>query len=257
MDSVREFSASARSLARNPLGIIALFIVLVYGLAALVTMFSENLITQERLPLIYFLVLFPIIVLCVFAWLVSQHSLKLFAPSDFRDEANYVRVNSGVAIASLTVAASKDGKPTSPEALNRIVETVEAASVFSSEPRNGWRNHVLWVDDKPNNNIYERQAFEQVGLRFTLVESTSEALSAIKREKFSAVISDMGRREGPQEGYVLLEKLRSAGIKTPLFFYAGSGSPEHRRLTKERGGQGCTDDAQELFQMVTKAVVQQ
>jgi hypothetical protein len=43
-------------LARNPLGIIALFIVLVYGCAALVTGFAGSLTLVERLPLVLFLV---------------------------------------------------------------------------------------------------------------------------------------------------------------------------------------------------------
>ena len=69
------------------------------------------------------------------------------------------------------------------------------------------------------------------------------------------MISDMARREGPLEGYVLLDRLRQQGDQTPLFFYASSNAPEHRRETREHGGQGCTNNAQELFEMVTKAVI--
>jgi hypothetical protein len=92
-DSFKAFAGTARSLARNPLGIIALFIVLVYGFACLLTGFSGSFGPGERLPLIYFLVVFPVLVLAVFAWLVSSHSNKLFAPSDFKDEANYVQLS--------------------------------------------------------------------------------------------------------------------------------------------------------------------
>ncbi len=86
------FGDTAKVLAKNPLGIIALFIVLVYGFAALVTAFSASLSGSERLPLIWFLVLFPVLVLAVFSWLVSRHGGKLYAPSDYRDEENYVRM---------------------------------------------------------------------------------------------------------------------------------------------------------------------
>jgi hypothetical protein len=65
----------------------------------------------------------------------------------------------------------------------------------------------------------------------------------------------MGRREGPREGYVLLDRLRAHGDGTPLFFYASSNSPEHKRETAQHGGQGCTNNAQELFEMVTRAVI--
>src|SRR6266545_675783 len=91
-DQIKSFGEVAKGLARNPLGIIALFIVLVYGFASLVTAFASSFTATERLPLVYFLVLFPILVLGVFAWLVSKHSGKLFAPSDFKNEDNYVKM---------------------------------------------------------------------------------------------------------------------------------------------------------------------
>jgi CheY-like chemotaxis protein len=85
--------------------------------------------------------------------------------------------------------------------------------------------------------------------------STTEALSELAKQRFAVIISDMGRREGPREGYVLLDALRKQGDKTPLFFYAASSRLEHKRETAEHGGQGCTSNAQELFQMVTKAII--
>jgi hypothetical protein len=76
-DQVTGFGDVAQKLARNPLGIIALFIVLVYGFAALVAGFSGPFSASERLPLIYFMITFPVLVLGVFAWLVSRHSNSL------------------------------------------------------------------------------------------------------------------------------------------------------------------------------------
>lgn len=105
---VREFGGLASGLARSPLGIIALFIVLVYGLASLVTIFSHSMSFWERAPIIYFLVLFPVMVLTVFAWLVSHHSDKLFAPSDFKNEDNYVKVRLSVVHPADTVARKSD-----------------------------------------------------------------------------------------------------------------------------------------------------
>ena len=105
-DPISSFGQAAKGLARNPLGIIALFIVLVYGLAALVTAFASSLTAAERLPLIWFLVIFPVLVLVTFSWLVSRHSGKLFAPSDFKNEDNYVRMQMA-AVASLAAASTK------------------------------------------------------------------------------------------------------------------------------------------------------
>jgi CheY-like chemotaxis protein len=249
-----DFADAARGLARNPLGIIALFIVLVYGFASLVTAFAGSFTHEERLPLIYFLVLFPVVVLGVFAWLVSTHSGKLFAPADFKNEENYVRMQLS-AVASLATAAAKNSSTGGESDIARIVEVVQSAAPQKSPQSDGWRNHVLWVDDRPENNVYERQAFEAVGLTFSIALSTNEALAAMERHRFAAVISDMGRKEGPREGYVLLDAMRKGGNQTPLFFYASSNAPEHKRETQEHGGQGCTNNAQELFHMVTKSVI--
>ncbi|HYH65657.1 MAG TPA: pYEATS domain-containing protein [Urbifossiella sp.] len=86
---VAAFGETAKGLSRNPLGIIALFIVLVYGFACLVVGVGKTE-TGERLPLIWFLVVFPVMVLGVFAWLVSCHHKKLYAPTDYKDEAHFV-----------------------------------------------------------------------------------------------------------------------------------------------------------------------
>ena len=87
-----EFSEIAKGFARNPLGIIALFTVLSYGFASLIVGFSGKSLGENQIsPLIWFLVLFPVLVLGVFFWLVSQHSNKLYSPSDFKKEEHFIK----------------------------------------------------------------------------------------------------------------------------------------------------------------------
>ena len=160
-----------------------------------------------------------------------------------------------IAVASLTAAASKSDIPKSETDIQKIVEAVRQSIPANLQEKNDWRNRVLWVDDRPENNIYERRAFESVGIRFTLASSTNEALELLKHNKYAAIISDMGRREGNREGYVLLDTLRGQGDQTPFVIYAGSNLPEHKQETLEHGGQGTTNNAQELFPMVMKAIV--
>ena len=254
---LREFNTTARNLSRNPLSIIALFIVLVYGLACLVIITGGFLSSQERFPIIYFIIVFPLVVLGVFTYLVSFRAGQLFAPGDFRREENYIRLQrlKVSAVASLSVAKqSKDVdraklKPISTDDIVESVDSaVELAQMGTDNPT------VLWVDDNPTNNIYERKAMEAVGIRFVLSENTEDALAILNGRSFGGVISDMGRREGSREGYLLLDAMRSRGDETPLFFYASSNSPEHKQETYEHGGQGCTNDGQELFEMVTRAI---
>jgi len=89
--SFKDFGSTARSLAKNPLGIIALFIVLVYGLGCLVVgLGAEKLKGNEWHPLVLFLAVFPFVVLWVFAHLVARYPKHLYAPGDYRDEKNFL-----------------------------------------------------------------------------------------------------------------------------------------------------------------------
>ena len=251
--SIQSFGETGRKLARNPLGIIALFIVLVYGMACLVAISPGVDAAGERQPLILFLVIFPVLVLLVFSWLVSKHSDKLYGPSDFRNEDNYMKL---VTVGSLGAATGRHKDSSSTKEIRKIVELVDDIVTTRPKEASGWGNQILWVDDRPENNTYEREAFEGIGLQFTLALSTQEAFEKLSEDKYSVIISDMGRREGPREGYVLLDRLRKEGDETPLFFYAASNAPEHIQETLDHGGQGCTNNPRDLFEMVTKAVIE-
>lgn len=91
-DNLTIVASSAKDLSRNPLGIIALFIVLVYGFACLLFGFSaETLIPEERTPIIWFIIFFPVLVLFLFGWLVSKHHDKLYSPKDYRDDSAFLQ----------------------------------------------------------------------------------------------------------------------------------------------------------------------
>ncbi len=110
---------------------------------------------------------------------------------------------------------------------------------------------ILWVDDRPDNNIFEREAFNSLGFKFDLALSTNEALKKLKLNKYAAIISDMGRVEGSDEGYVLLKKVRLKDKETPFIIYAGSNKLEHKIMAQEKGAQGSTNRANELIDLVT------
>lgn len=112
---------------------------------------------------------------------------------------------------------------------------------------------ILWVDDNPTNNVWERRALEAYGVRFVLAVDTKQAEGLLRDGEFAAIISDMGRPGDPRAGYTLLGLVRGAGIETPYFIYAGSRSPEHVRAAIESGAQGATNDPDELVAMVVAA----
>lgn len=87
---MKAFITGAKGLASNPLGIIALFISLIYGFACLVVVGGSTNLTDDLLTvLVWFLVLFPCLILVSFLFLVVFHHQKLYAPSDYRDESNF------------------------------------------------------------------------------------------------------------------------------------------------------------------------
>lgn len=140
------------------------------------------------------------------------------------------------------------------DAAGHVLRAADAASHIGREPGDVWRRRILWVDDRPDNNIYERQVFESLGLTFELALSTDEALERLKDSRYGAIISDMGRPEGTREGYRLLEAVRASDRVTPFFIYASSNKPEHKREAAERGAQGSTNGASELVELVTQAL---
>jgi len=245
---IKDLSESAKGYTKSPLGIIALFIVLIYGFATVVVTFSSNLHEYIE-PMIYFLTIFPVVVFAGFLWLVCVHYEKIYGPSDFKNEDNFFRMKM-FSVASLAAATIKSfDNPSNGLTSTEINSLVDSVNKIPSKKN---KNTILWVDDRPENNVYERKAFEAMGIEISLALSTDEALDRLDKFKYSAIISDMGRKEGADEGYVLLKEIRDQGKNIPYYIYAGSNAPEHKKMAIEKGAQGSTNKAQELYEMVLR-----
>jgi CheY-like chemotaxis protein len=114
---------------------------------------------------------------------------------------------------------------------------------------------VLWVDDRPDNNVYERAALEALGVDITLSTSTEDAMGKVLSGRYDAIISDMGRPGDTQAGYTLLHELRQEHVDVPFIIYAGSNRPEHRDLARSKGAFGSTNSPGELLRLVIAALV--
>lgn len=115
---------------------------------------------------------------------------------------------------------------------------------------------ILWVDDNPNYNVWERRALSSYGIRFEIARDTDEA-ERLLREKgpFAAIISDMGRVGDSRAGLTLLDRVRSAALDTPFFIYTtGTVAAALGPIVRLRGVQGITGDPDALVQMVVAAV---
>ena len=88
----KNLTDAAKPLARNPLGIIALFIVTVYAIGGLVINFAKPDFYQNPYhPSVIFLAIFPLCVLLIFTYLVSKHHEKLYGPSDYANQADFIK----------------------------------------------------------------------------------------------------------------------------------------------------------------------
>ena len=162
------------------------------------------------------------------------------------------KAEAAAALAAATAArpSPPDESPGDPRAAADIVSQAVTPQVI----RKTERAVILWVDDRPENNVYERQSLEALGARFIISKSTDEALAQLRSQHVDVVISDMGRPPDSRAGYTLLKALRTGGNRVPFVFYAGSNAPEHRAEALANGAQGSTNRASELFEYVLKAL---
>ena len=239
----------------NPLTIIGLFAGLAETAGAVVLpLISESL----QKYFIWYLMGFPVMLVGLFFYVLIACPKHLYAPSDYKNEDNFVLMMGKSLEAAVELTAATVLQPgfdaSDPKALAGISDAVrKAVSGLQTEPRKN--NRILWVDDCPENNRYERNAFENMGFEVSIALSTAQACEVLKHTKFAAIVSDMGRKEGPREGYVLLRAVREQDLDTPFFIYSGSDSPEHKEEARRNGAQGSTCYADELFSLVTNELI--
>jgi len=158
-----KFLENAKGFTKSPLGIIALFISLIYAFACLLLGLSLNNLHSEceRLPLIWFIIIFPLLILATFIYLVINHPKKLYGPSDFKDENNFivftgnkeVQADLGSAIEILTGLALEDKSGRINKAIDLIDKTKEKSLTQISIPinhlwhLNHWGNSFASIKD--------------------------------------------------------------------------------------------------------------
>lgn len=158
--------------------------------------------------------------------------------------------------AAALVGAANQKKPDDADGDVDAAEIADAVYRFPKRPESSaGPMRILWVDDRPSNNYYEREALEQMGIEFGIARSTDEAIEKLSVSHYDLIISDMGRPPDSRAGYTLLDKLRGAENNIPFVIYAGSRAPEHQQESVEHGAVGCTNRADELFILVSKGLV--
>ena len=155
----------------------------------------------------------------------------------------------GAASASKTAESLPSDEDISQEIANVVDQTTKPQGI-----RRLAGTRVLWVDDIPSNNFYERRSLEAFDIRFTLSTSTDDAIEKLQVNKYDVIISDMGRPSDNRAGYTLLEEKQKLEDTTPYIIYSSSNRPEHKAEARRRGAVGNTNNPQELFQIVLDAI---
>jgi CheY-like chemotaxis protein len=83
---------------------------------------------------------------------------------------------------------------------------------------------ILWVDDYPDNNVYETLALEELGKFVTKATSTVAAHEYLSRMDFAAIVTDLGRHGDQDAGLKFIREVRASGSRTPIIVYTGDAS---------------------------------
>lgn len=123
---------------KNPLGVISLFVALIYGMAGFVLTVSLDKLQPLHLSVfVWFLVLFPSGVFVAFVYLLVRHHLKFYGPQDYGDPKAFYDYSSQENTAARLVQDSVD-EPTSHEAADASEAKLDATSPeMASEPAEG------------------------------------------------------------------------------------------------------------------------
>jgi CheY-like chemotaxis protein len=119
-----------------------------------------------------------------------------------------------------------------------------------SSPRATHLARVLWVDDNPDNNLYETVALERLGRVVTKATSTDAGMAYLSQQLgFALVITDLGRRDDPKAGITLIRRMQQSGIALPVVVYTMNAN-QHRAEVIAAGGKAVADTPGQLLRYV-------
>ena len=118
---------------------------------------------------------------------------------------------------------------------------------------------ALWVDDHPENNIYEKQFFEKHKIAVHPVLSSADALRLLAIYDYDLIISDMGRGEDRLAGVRLVEQMRAKGDRTPAVIYTvrtdtAAKQQAQRDLVAKAGAQEVAVTPEDVREVVLRIV---
>jgi CheY-like chemotaxis protein len=201
------------------------------------------------------LFLWPLVLLAVLSMFHSPLSnfLERLNKAEITKDAKGFKI--ALAAANLAAAEASRSEPTSNNRKSVDPEGVAQATSRAAGSLTVSQAKVLWVDDNPDNQQYERNALGALGITFDLARNTDEAMARLKVKKFNLIITDFKRTDDPQGAHTLLEKLKKISSPPPVIIYSGSSNPDFEKEAKRKGAYGETNSPQRLFNLVVNALL--
>lgn len=205
---------------------------------------AKTEVSPDRLLLILKVIVWPVALLLILVLFKGTS-----VPKDIELNANGIKIS--FYLLKAAEAGGPSGKPPeTPPNTKAIQDIARKASTVSLD-----KAKVLWVDDNPQNQEYERNALSALGVTFVVAKSTSEALPLLQSQQFDLVITDFKRRDDERGGYTLLKQVQGIKSPPPLIIYSGSTSPEFEAEAKGLGAYAETNQAQRLFSLAVEAIM--
>lgn len=113
---------------------------------------------------------------------------------------------------------------------------------------------VLWIDDRPDNNVYETLALQRLGKLVTVATSSAAARIYLSGMDFAAVVTDLERDGDPDAGRRFIQELRAAGNRIPVLVYTGNASSSAAAAARAAGADGVFDLPHRLVQNIESRV---
>jgi CheY-like chemotaxis protein len=113
---------------------------------------------------------------------------------------------------------------------------------------------ILWVDDVPDNNVYETLALADLGKFVTVATSTEAARAYLSRMDFAAIITDLSRNGDGDAGLKFIQEVRATGNRVPIIVYT-SHAPDVPSEVRDAGADAIVDLPHKLVSEVESRVV--
>lgn len=220
------------------------------AVASVLDMFNLLKLAPDIRTKLHVVLIVEIVGICItaFSGLISPRAIVKMADALQKDNVG-LTVGVNLLQASAKGGSTNTSRTTTDEG-RAIQRTIEAARSISLQ---GAR--ILWVDNNPQNNqSYERNALEQLGVHFVLAKDTGQAQQLLNEQSFQLVITDFARADDDRAGYTLLADIKGRQKAPPVIIYSGSATPEQIADAKTKGAFGQTNRPQELFNMAIAAI---